>query len=34
MRHEEDFAFAGLTVAQYVIARDEYAIDDSLYRLA
>jgi [ribosomal protein S5]-alanine N-acetyltransferase len=34
MRYTEDFTFAGLTVAKYVIARDEYATADSLYRLA
>ena len=34
MRYEEDLTFAGLTVAKYVITREEYAIDDSSYRLA
>ena len=34
MRYEGDFTFAGLTVAKYVIARDEYVVDDSSYRLA
>ena len=34
MRYEGDVTFAGLTAAKYVIACDEYVIDDSSYRLA
>jgi RimJ/RimL family protein N-acetyltransferase len=34
MRYEGDFVFTGLTVAKYVIIRDESRIDDDPYRLA